>query len=775
MAMVVQHNMSAINANNKMNMNVAGLKKSTEKLSSGYQINRAGDNAAGLAISEKMRSQIRGLSQATKNAQDGISLIQTAEGGLNETHSILQRMRELAVQSANGTYTQSDRDAIQLEADALKDEIDRISTSTEYNTQQLLDGSLSGGGEVTEYGAHFGSIEKGLAINGGQITVTSSMKGVSLKFTTGASGVGGENAVWNKEGTELTINLVKDRSYKDDEIQKLIDNATVDKANIAKVPEVTFKSEYGVVQGAEAQTGFQGMKIDAAAITAMGDLTDLVADAGNYKGFANAAPGDDDADQALVDKYVKQLGGTADQVKAFLTAVNGNAPADPTAPTTTEIDDIVAAYEAAKPADVYGTVAGVRQTIKGDLSSIVANGADGGIGSSDSIKLTANTYGAQDQYKNSIIKSLTINTDVGAGKESAVADADGNVTLHLSTGVEYNEKDIEDLLKAEGFDYSVELTDSKSPDGAKDGVVYFNKATAVPEDLDAATKTAIETAVGEVMDVLKTNVNTVAKDSTVQDVRDLLTGTPVTVADITTSTGDADLDAAIVKAVNDWAATYDYTTNGIAVNNANATTNGTAVKGDIDSYKPGGANPAAALDAGIIAAAAKGGAAAAPIVIDENSVDADGNPLISEGIGVGKDSVGSVGKGLTFQIGANGVEDQRVTLNIDDMSSAALGVDKVDVSDRDKANEAINTIDAAIEKVSMQRAGLGALQNRLEYTVNNLTTTNENLTNAESTIRDTDMATEMISYTKYNILQQASQAMLAQANQQPQAVLQLLG
>ena len=130
---------------------------------------------------------------------------------------------------------------------------------------------------------------------------------------------------------------------------------------------------------------------------------------------------------------------------------------------------------------------------------------------------------------------------------------------------------------------------------------------------------------------------------------------------------------------------------------------------------------------------------------------------------------------MTFQIGANGVEDQRVTLNIDDMSAAALGVDKVDVSDRDKANAAIDTIDAAISKVSMQRAGLGALQNRLEYTVNNLTTTNENLTNAESQIRDTDMATEMISYTKYNILQQASQAMLAQANQQPQAVLQLLG
>ena len=114
--MVVQHNLNAINANNKMVMNVSGTKKATEKLSSGYAINRAGDNAAGLAISEKMRSQIRGLSQATKNANDGISLIHTAEGGLNETHSILQRMRELAVQSANDTNeNEIDREALQDE------------------------------------------------------------------------------------------------------------------------------------------------------------------------------------------------------------------------------------------------------------------------------------------------------------------------------------------------------------------------------------------------------------------------------------------------------------------------------------------------------------------------------------------------------------------------------------------------------------------------------------------------------------------------------------
>ena len=541
MPMVVQHNMSAINANNKMNVNVAGLKKSTEKLSSGYQINRAGDNAAGLAISEKMRSQIRGLSQATKNANDGISLIQTAEGGLNETHSILQRMRELAVQSANGTYTQEDRDAIQLEADALKSEIDRISTSTEFNTQQLLDGSLSGGGSTSTYGALYGMNETGLACGGGLITTTSSVKGMQVDITVGASGDGGENAVWDAAGLKVTVNLVSGKSYTDDEINDLIKNATVpkDAGMTAPYGNITFKSEYGVIQGKAA--------------------------------------------------------------------------------TTT------------------ATASGTRGTKAVDASTLVADATNGGIGSSDTITFTANSYG-DSKMSASLFAEIAISTDVAAGKENAeittaavVGTSGAKVTLHLATGVEYSEKDIQNILKEAGFDYEVQLTDSKAPDASTNGKIKFN------------------------------------------------------------------------------------------------------VAGDITSTK------------------------------------------VAEGTGVGKEFTDSNGQGLTFQIGANGVEDQRVTLNIDDMGADSLGVANVDVSDRDSANKAIDTIDTAISKVSMQRAGLGALQNRLEYTVNNLTTTNENLTNAESTIRDTDMATEMISYTKFNILQQASQAMLAQANQQPQAVLQLLG
>lgn len=142
--MVVQHNLQAANTNRQLGITTSAQAKSTEKLSSGYKINRAADDAAGLSISEKMRSQIRGLNKASSNAQDGVSLVQTAEGALNETHSILQRMNELATQAANGTNTTVDRSAIRAELDQLTSEINRIQSTTQFNTMNLLDGTFSG-------------------------------------------------------------------------------------------------------------------------------------------------------------------------------------------------------------------------------------------------------------------------------------------------------------------------------------------------------------------------------------------------------------------------------------------------------------------------------------------------------------------------------------------------------------------------------------------------------------------------------------------------------
>ena len=184
--MIINHNMNALNAHRNMNVNNTAAGKSMEKLSSGLRINRAGDDAAGLAISEKMRGQIRGLTQSSRNAADGISMIQTAEGALNETTNILQRMRELAVQAGNDTNTTSDRAEIQKEIDALTEEVDRIANNTEFNTQKLLNGNKSGeaGDEikaaVTE---KVGSFE--ITIGGTDLAVNDviTIDGKSIKIT----------------------------------------------------------------------------------------------------------------------------------------------------------------------------------------------------------------------------------------------------------------------------------------------------------------------------------------------------------------------------------------------------------------------------------------------------------------------------------------------------------------------------------------------------------------------------------------------------------------
>ncbi|MBU5483068.1 flagellin [Clostridium sp. MSJ-11] len=184
--MIINHNLNAMNAHRQMGINTGNSAKAMEKLSSGLRINRAGDDAAGLAISEKMRGQIRGLNQASRNAQDGISLIQTAEGALTETHSILQRMRELTVQSANDTNVTVDRDNLQEEIKELKTEIDRIATQTQFNTKELLNGSLAGTNAVNfQIGANAGQMMT-LAID--DMTTTGlSITGIDISGTNAAS------------------------------------------------------------------------------------------------------------------------------------------------------------------------------------------------------------------------------------------------------------------------------------------------------------------------------------------------------------------------------------------------------------------------------------------------------------------------------------------------------------------------------------------------------------------------------------------------------------
>jgi len=488
--------------------------KSTEKLSSGYKINRAADDAAGLAISEKMRKQIRGLTQASANAQDGISAVQTAEGALTEVHDMLQRMNELAVKAANGTNSESDRTAIQQEIDQLTTEIDRVAETTKFNETYLLKGdSNAAKGTSFSYGNF--TLAGGKASTAGTATFTAD-KVTGLKVSLSISKVTAENM--------------------------------------------------------------------------------------------------------------------ADQ-NALLKALRDS---------------------------------GINVTGISEWDKTLNNGA-GGVGTT--------TYAA------------SLNGEAGAtyklSQTTLSVSGTGSSKVSTATFTVYNQAGVSiATITVSGF----KLSATSSTDQAK--TVTFN-----------ATK----------------------------------------------------ITASESKSVA--AAYYDKDGNRISAN-------------DLDNYFTVSYAGKSATQGTVTALAD------APKVYD-----AVGNvtKLDAKEINHVRDKVGDLRIGL--HVGADATSNNQINLNLQSMSAKGLGINglKMDGVDDSKALEAIEKIKAAITKVSAQRSELGAVQNRLEHTINNLDNVVENTTSAESEIRDTDMASEMVKYSNQNILSQAGQAMLAQANQSNQGVLSLLG
>ena len=477
--MVVQHNMQAANANRMLNVTTSAQSKSTEKLSSGYRINRAADDAAGLTISEKMRKQIKGLDRASTNAEDGVSAVQTAEGALTEVHSMLQRMNELATQSANGTNSNTDRKAIQDEIDQLTTEIDRVSETTKFNETYLLKGD----GSEKEYNvnAHDAGIDGVTLTDNGDGTV-----GVTLKTL-----------------------------------------AAGDKVNIA------------------------GKQYTIGAVEA--DVT--------------------------------------------------NAVGTPKKGDTVKVGNAEYTYEDGNSVDSAGT------------------------------KVAAGWYASGTDFK----------TDTKANWDNAKKDTADLAVAGASVTVK-------------GKTFNV-INDANTADGVDD------------------------------------------KDSSV----------------ITAGKAYQLQTAEIVKASSIGADTAATTATNTAYNNA--TTTFTLNKGTV-SYKDG--------------------------------------------------------LSFNLHVGADADMTNKITVNIDSMNSAGLGIKGIKADTEQDATYAIDAIADAISTVSSQRSALGAVQNRLEHTINNLDNVVENTTSAESRIRDTDMAKEMVNYSKNNILAQAGQSMLAQANQSNQGVLSLL-
>lgn len=546
--MRVYHNIPALFTYNSLSTTNDQLQKSINKLSTGLRINSAADDAAGLAISEKMRGQIRGLDMAVRNAQDGISMIQTAEGALNETQSILQRMRELSVQAANDTLTANDRQAIQLEIDQLKEEIDRIANTTQFNKKKLLDGSASILWSTD-------TPDTKVFVRGGLRQVDAYGQKTALegnyKVTIEAEEIG--------QGQVLKTDIFK-----------------LKHGSAAEIGQVASSNSklYDIDKFWDANGKF--MLEDPQTLTlVMGD--------GQQRSVTIYA------DDTLVSLAEKLGGAIQDMQSAYVST---------TAVTAGNLVQYVAPGSAATSGNlaVEGTIV-ISSAVAGKAGEITF------IGDEDLLKALSLSQ-IQESKENRFTVTVT---DAHSGDSVANASVTGN----LLVGIVHENVDVE-------FNSMADVTVSWS---TTDGKWSF-------EQISSGTTDAFTTYIH--------------------------------LADNTT----------------------------------------------------------------------------------------------------------------VFQIGANEGEDMGVDLG--DMSVRSLGIHRVLVTDRESAARSISIIDGAIDKVSSQRAKLGAYQNRLEHTINNLTTASQNLTAAESRIRDLDMAQEMMNFTKLQILMQAGNAMLAQANTLPQAVLQLL-
>jgi flagellin len=543
--MRINNNLMAMNAHRQLGMGNAAGAKSMEKLSSGFRINRAGDDAAGLSISEKMRAQIRGLNMASKNAQDGISLIQTAEGALQETHAILQRMRELANQSANGTNTAEERAAMQNEITQLKEEINRIGDTTEFNTMKLLNGSLQSDGAVVGVNT----------TNGAKVLTQTAAK---LTAQTNLNGVDGSDISWTTKDT-----LLIDRA----EISINWDQALTDSE------KALLKADYSTTNMTDSQKS---------------EVKDIL------------------------NRVVN------DAINAYNTANGANV-------------SNVKFYESDGKLVMESGKVGQDSQIDIENAAILAVFVDSGLVSST----------GQDQISKAIAETDTLSFEIN--------------------GVNF---------KTETLAVATAGTD----------------ATTVASDIQTKMRNAIDT------------YNTAAGLTKGMD-------------------GFIDKDALFVEA----------------------------------------------KDGRMVIKSASG-----PVKF----IEQEGKTTVKD-LGLTQAQTEASGNGgMTLQIGAN--RGQTMTFGINDMRTAGLKVDGVNVSTQAGAALALDTLDKAIKTVSEERSKLGAVQNRLEHSIKNLDTSAENLQASESRIRDVDMAKEMMEFTKNNILQQAAQAMLAQANQAPQGVLQLL-
>ncbi len=758
MGMVVRTNTMALNAYRQLGMNNNAVTKSLEKLSSGFRINRAGDDAAGLAISEKMKAQITGLETASANAQDGISLIQTAEGNLTEVHSMLNRMVELASKSANGTYTSQERSALQAEVDSLLEEIDRISKSANFNGTKLLDGTM---GLNTEAFNIAGSVPATNA-NDGTVDITSKLSGTdSPDFHTEGDSAAAQEAKFTVDLTGLEVKL--------NDTAVAADKASVEIAFGNK----TYKVEYAGNGTAQTKTATD---IAADLVTAMKKDT-----TNGFKADGTAATAAGDGTSIRIGDYQFKIGtAAAGKIEFTLEGrlVNGTY--------TAITDEPLSAEEAKAVNELIGTTVGAKL----DTTGVTTAGAKAELSGTQQIhnttkvqeavaKKDATLAGIDLTLDDTIIKEGNVLTIDGQSfifkvdEDSEITgangtqDADGNTIIDL-TSSNTNIKITEDYTKihAAADLLSAQTITGKSDD--KDGnptangrtwTISVKNGTTIHIDQTAKTGNGVGDKTVFDADVMKP-LDSKEKIEKLFELKDPSLVSSAKVAGNVLEVKDySKINAGDTIKVG--GKKYTFVANGETAGDGEieiGTDNDTTLDNIVSALNKGLTTPMASKENVTLANGSKGNA-----VVLRGATDADAPELSSSG--------------LILQIGDTADDFNKMSVAVKDMSANGLALGdlrNVGIMTEASASDAMDKIKTAINTVSTARAGMGALQNRLEHTINNLDVAVENLSAANSRIRDTDMAKEMMNYTKMNVLVQSAQAMLAQANQQPQSVLQLL-
>jgi len=709
--MRINHNIPALRALHQLDKSNSKLDRTLERLSSGLRINHAADDAAGLAITQKMDTQVRGLHQANRNAMDGISLIQTAEGALNEVHNMLQRVRELSVQVSNGTYDAEDRKAVQDEVQQLQNEIERISTSIEFNEMKLLNGDIdrrafSTDADIADIVSMSDTVDAGIyTFDVAQLASTTSDTGGVVDLFDG-NGEATESGTLNINGEQIKI-VAGDTS--EEVFSNIRDLASRVDVSVSIEPVPPFGN--GKMLKLEMnQYGPRDLEVtgDLKLLTALG------LDAGHFQ------PNTASVYEATQDFDTVNIANT------------GNVLINGTSVAFTAGDDNEAVFDILRAANIPGV-----EVTYNDSGHVA-------VYTTKPLIIEAANSGAPAD----VLLAAEFTSDLAAG--TALTGSTGN---DLVKNIPLSTVDLTATLNGE---ITVEIGGSLA-------------APTTNLDLTAAGIGPIDLTVSADRDTFLDALNTVDPGNTIftltEDTPPKLTsynidGLEVTIKPLTTSGATSAADLAASTALG-YANADIIIEKGFGNLGRNVQIDATSIIFDdpstvnvLDGFPTGATVTTTGRD----------------IVFQSN--DNFELRLVS-GTSTGTVTMNLLKTGpLDLQIGAN--EGQFMEIRIQNLSPRALGITDINLSTSEGAQEAIGVIDKAINTVSGVRSKLGAYQNRLEYTIANLESASENMTSSLSRILDADMALEMANFTQQNIIAQAGTSMLAQANQRPQSLLQLL-